>query len=407
MRVLHLVTSMNPGGVERWLLDMLGEIPRSNCAMDICCKAEASGAWGAQAEALGATVHICPLRPSHVGFVRGFRRILREWHYDLVNCHLGTYSALPVMIAHELGIPVINTFHNHEFPAETRFTRLPIVRTLRHAYQALNIRYAIKNSDMLVCVSEGVQDRLIPTVDHVRAKSRVIHHGVRIPKIPTDAERASFRESLEFPSDALVLGHVGSFNERKNHAGILRIFQRVLDDIPSARLILIGEGVLRGAIERRVSEMGIEDKTRFLGYRNDAPSLLALCDIFLFPSRIEGFGIAPLEANAAGLAVVGSRIPGLTEAVEDGVTAILHPYEDESSMAASTIELLSAPERRRAMGDAGRTRARQHFSLQATARKLTDVFSQCLAGPRTTALDRGRTKAEDPSMKSSSGIESG
>jgi glycosyltransferase EpsF len=116
-----------------------------------------------------------------------------------------------------------------------------------------------------------------------------------------------------------------------------------------------------------------------LGLRGDVPRLMGLSDVFLFPSFFEGFGLAALEANAAALPVVASRVPGLTEAVVDGQTALLHDVQDVDGMVRSVTRLLSEPEYSRQMGDAGRQRVEADYSLDASARRLRELYRLCVS----------------------------
>mgnify|MGYP005847811181 FL=1 len=172
--------------------------------------------------------------------------------------------------------------------------------------------------------------------------------------------------------------HVGRFNPQKNHMGLLDVFERVLAQIPAARLVLVGDGPLRPAVERSVAERGIAEQVRLLGLRGDVPRLMGLSDVFLFPSFFEGFGLAALEANAAGLPVVASRVPGLTEAVADGQTGLLHDVADVDGMARSVARLIAEPDYRRQLGQAGRQRVEEGYSLEASARQLRDLYRLCV-----------------------------
>jgi glycosyltransferase involved in cell wall biosynthesis len=99
--------------------------------------------------------------------------------------------------------------------------------------------------------------------------------------------------------------------ELKNHRGVIEIFQQVVDKIPRSRLLLVGEGILRGQIEKLTRERGLSEVVRFLGARDDVASLMSVSDLLLLPSLFEGLPIVALEANASGIPVVGSLVPGL------------------------------------------------------------------------------------------------
>lgn len=385
MRVLHLVYSLYRGGLESWLLRMLREIPRDVAAMDVCCMGLDTGPWADQASELGAKVLHCPLRPDHIRFFWGLRRILIRNNYDLIHNHLGVYSGFPVWIARRERVPVITTFHNTDFSmASLRWLRLPLISDLRRFYARLSIDYAARNTNILSGVSKGVLDDVIAGRGGLQAKSRVLYLGVPLPELPTEEEKAAFRKALGFEARSPVIIHVGRFIEQKNHDGIVEIFQRVLRICPEARLLLIGEGPLRSRVEDTVKRHNISECVKFIGFRDDASTLIANCDLFLFPSLHEGLPVVALEAQAAGVPLVGSMIPGLTEAVEHGRTALLHPVEDIEGMADSALKIFSDRELASQMGEAGRNRIQKAFSVQAAAGRLMEMYAELRKQPQET-----------------------
>ncbi|MBI5115303.1 glycosyltransferase [Candidatus Poribacteria bacterium] len=380
MRVLHLVYAFYRGGLESWLLRMLREIPRDVCAMDVACMGTDTGPWAHQAEALGAKVFHCPLNPAHIGFMRGLRRILHEGNYDLVHNHLGVYSGFPVWIAKREGVPVITTFHSTDFSMGTLWwLRLPLVRDLRRFYARLSIAYAVRETNLLSGVSEAVLKNVVDGRSELRTKARVLHLGVPLPEIPTEEEKSALRNSLGFGDRARLIVHVGRFIEVKNHTGIVEIFRRVLQVCPDTKLLLVGEGYLRSEVEDSVRSQNLGESLRFLGFRDDAPDLVAKCDLFLLPSIHEGLPVVALEAQAAGVPLVGSNVPGLAEAVDDGKTALLHPVEDIQGMADSVVRILTDREFAGRLGNAGRARIAEFFSAKAAAGRLLNMYSELLA----------------------------
>ncbi len=378
MRVLHLITWLNRGGIESWLLSMLGEIDRADCEMDICCKGPNPGTLVAEAQAFGATVWHCPLGPDHIRFAYRLRAILKEGQYDLLHNHLGAYSGFPVWVARRARIPVITSYHNTHFAPQT-WTKLFGLRQLRALYSATSVRYALRYSDLVTGCSEGVIRSLDPTGKLLGRRSRVLYYGVALPEQASEMQRTELRKSLGWPTDTPVILHVGRFCEQKNHKGVILVFEQVVERLPEARLLLVGDGPLRPPVEKLIADREMTGLVRLLGIRDNVPTLMSQCDVFLFPSLYEGFGLVALEANAAGLPVVGSRIPGLTEAVEDGETAILHDPTALQQMAESVIELITNREHAREMGEAGRLRAREHFSVAVAARNLLEVYHEVLS----------------------------
>ncbi len=374
-RVLHLITSFNRGGIEIWLLSMLREISRSQCEMDFCCKGSNVGPLAPFADQLGAKVFHSPLGLNQFSFAQRLKRILIEGQYDILHNHLEAYSGLPVWVASRLGIPVITSFHNTHFTPQTQLTRFPLVSQLRSAYAFTSISYALGHSDLVTGCSQGVIESLNSHGTKLEKSSRVLYYGVNLPQLSIPEECASFRESFGWPRDTPVVLYVGRLIEQKNHIGLLSVFQLVLEQIPTAKLLLVGEGSLRSLIENTIAKRGLSDAVRLLGLRDDVPSVMSKCDVFLFPSLHEGFGLVAIEANAANLPVVGAKIPGLTEAVRDGETAILHNVEDVPGMAKSVIKLINDRQYSQEMANAGRRWVKDKYSTQVSAKRLLEIYN--------------------------------
>jgi glycosyltransferase EpsF len=378
-KVLHLIHSFNRGGIEKWLLSMLEEISRDECEMDVCCKGADTGPLAAIAQDLGVEVFHCPLYPTHMGFAQNLKRLLREKNYDILHNHLETYSGFPVWIAQQIGVPVVTSFHNTHFAPQTSFTRLPLVKELRSMYGVVSINYALRHSHVVTGCSHGVIKNLDFSGIEIKHPPRVLYYGVNLPPLSTFAERTVLRETFGWSEQTPIVLHVGRLIEQKNHLGILSIFQLVLEQIPTAKLLLVGEGPLRELIKNSIAARGLEKSVLLLGQRDDVPSLMSKCDVFLFPSLYEGFGLVAIEAHAAHLPIVGSRIPGLTEAVRDGETALLHDVQDIKGMAMSVVKLLNDQQYAHQLGEAGRLWVENHFSPQVSAAKLLSIYHECFS----------------------------
>ena len=198
-----------------------------------------------------------------------------------------------------------------------------------------------------------------------------------MPELPSAGARETFRKKLGLGPKDILLVHVGRFARQKNHTGLLRVFERISKVQPTAHLLLIGTGPELPKIKALQTRLNLEHSVHFLGPREDTSQLLAQSDIFLFPSLNEGFGMAALEANAAGLCVVGSEIPGLAAAVCQNETAVLHEVGDLDGMAQSVLDLIQDSKRRNQMGLAGRARA-EKYSIESSYRQFLEIYCQAL-----------------------------
>jgi N-acetyl-alpha-D-glucosaminyl L-malate synthase BshA len=208
-------------------------------------------------------------------------------------------------------------------------------------------------------------------------KVRVVYNFVdteRYAPRPCGTTRARFAK----PDEKLLL-HVSNFRPVKRTLDVIAIFAEVAQRMP-ARLLLVGEGPELQRAEEFAAGLGLANRVRALGQRSDIERILPCVDLFLLPSQSESFGLAALEAMACGVPPLASRVGGLPEVIEDGVSGILAPVGAVGEMAARAIELLGNPAAHAAMAEAARQRAKDRFDRSLWIGEYESVYRQLLAG---------------------------
>lgn len=236
-------------------------------------------------------------------------------------------------------------------------------------------RWTARWSDAVVAPSQ--RTKLEIERDYSTRVEKVIWNGVALPP------RAPARPLPEAgESDSPVVLYAGRLRTRKAVAVLVQALAKVVakEHHPAARLLLAGEGDQRAALEKQVAELGLGASVEFLGAKDpkEMPALYAKADIFCLPSIYEGLPLAILEAMAHGLPVVTTNVSGMPDAVVAGETGLLVPIEDSDALADALIELLDDPRRRRAMGEAGRRRVEQHFTIGTIAGKYLELWRKLL-----------------------------
>src|SRR5262249_4177146 len=192
---------------------------------------------------------------------------------------------------------------------------------------------------------------------------RVIYNGIDTAAFANGChDREAVRRDLGLGADDFVILLVARLDYLKDHATAVRTLERVARSRPDARLVLVGEGPERPKIEDQVRRLGVAAGVRFLGLRQDVARLLRATDLFLLTSVSEGIPLTVLEAMAAGLPVVATRVGGLAEVVVDGETGLLAPPGDDAALAGAVLRLAADPGARRRMGRRGQERAHTVFS---------------------------------------------
>lgn len=279
---------------------------------------------------------------------------------DVIHVHYAVPHSAAAVLAREMVDParpaVVTTLHGTDV-------------TLTGADPALRpaVAYSLRRCAAVTAVSEFLAARARETFGLDRVA--VIPDFVEIRHVSSGA-RARTRAVLA-PGDEALLVHASNFRPVKNALDVAEIFIRVARRRPSV-LVLCGDGPDAGPCLRRLGEAGLTDRVRFLGVQSDLGPLLAAADVFLLPTSGEGFGLAALEAMAAGVPVVGASAGGLPEVVEDGVSGFLLPVHAVDAMAEAALRLLD-PGRHRAMADAARRRA-GHFSAARVVSRYEALY---------------------------------
>ena len=232
--------------------------------------------------------------------------------------------------------------------------------------------------------SDAVRRDVERTERHWEGKFRKIYNGVAPIEPWTPEEAMAFRRREGIPADALVALCVSNFYPYKGHEELVEAAARVVPAFPNVIFLLVGRdsGTME-ATRARVRERGIEGSVRFVGSRTDVPDLLRASDLFVHPSREEGFSNAILEAMAAGLPVVACDVGGNPEAVVDGETGRLVPPRDAGGVCRRDWRNCSRTEsKRKAMGEAGRRRATERFSLDRMVGEMESLYESLARGGR-------------------------
>jgi len=259
------------------------------------------GIYEDEIKLLGSEVIHSPLKP-FLTFQHRFARLLREHQYDVVHSHGWLFSGIVLKVAHHCNIPVrIAYSHTTQYKHSTKL--------FRRFYTWLMRRLITKHAThCLGCCSEAVSALLGKEWKNID-KCGLLYTSIDVDEFLPGQKPSVTKAEFGFPSDAVVIGHVGNFRLAKNHAFLLDIADEIIKLNKRAFLFLAGDGQLRGEMEAKAERLGISDRIIFGGIRKDVPQLMMhLFDVLLFPSIYEGMPLTLVEAAASGLRVVCSDV---------------------------------------------------------------------------------------------------
>ena len=284
--------SYNPGGIESFVMSYYRQLVEKGIQFDFISMFPKLAHEEEILRLGGKIYHVADGRKRPLLFQKELRRILQNGQYEVIHVNmLSAANILPLMAAHSAGVPkVIAHSHNTDSPG--------LVRNLLHQINKKKIgKYA---TDYFAC-SKRAGHWLFPRKIIENGHCKIIHNAI-------DVERFLYHEqsALEVKKELgiekkLVIGHVGRFEEQKNHKFLIEVFRKVIEKRKDAVLLLIGAGELKKDIKTIVQRYGLERNVIFLGVRKDVPRLWQAIDIFLFPSLFEGLPIVAVEAQAAGV----------------------------------------------------------------------------------------------------------
>lgn len=356
---IHGVTEI--GGAERELLLILERLQRRKIECAVVCSGH--GRLTQELRHRSIPLAIAPLPPwrkassflQRGSAIHELREVLRSIKPTLIHVNDIWWVPQVLRAAKDLAIP-----------------KLAHVRQEIEANKV--VQYQLGRTDCVLAVSRQIA-RSLQAAGVKESGIEILYSGIDC--FSKSAQNAStMREQLGLPPDALVLGTVANLFPRKGYDVMLKALPRIVAAFPHVYYLMIGKGddSWGHKLRRLSSKLAIADHVRFLGFQERVDPFLAILDLYVHPAVMEGFGIAVLEAMAAGNAIVATRVGGIPEIVADHVTGLLVQPNDADGLASAIIELLHDPSRRSQYAIEGRKRAETSFSIDAMMRKLLDVY---------------------------------
>ncbi|KRE97086.1 glycosyl transferase family 1 [Paenibacillus sp. Soil766] len=307
IRILHVVVNMNRGGAETLLMNLYRNIDRSKVQFDfLTCKA---GVFDAEIMEMGGKIHRIPYVTDigHTRYIQALDQFfMTHPQYTIVHAHMDKMSGFVLRSAKKTGAS-IRIAHSHGTRSEGGIVS-KMYKWVAGNYIATNATH------FLACTNKAAKWLFTGN----ESKAIILKNGIETEKFLFSPEvREEVRQELNIPPNSIAVGHVGRFNSPKNHSFLIEIFGELNKYQSNTVLVLVGDGVLRSEIEKKVNALHLQDKVMFLGVRSDITRLLQAFDMFVFPSIHEGLPVTLVEAQGAGLPCLISDV--ITREVDMGI----------------------------------------------------------------------------------------
>ena len=366
-KIYHIFKITGVAGSENHLLSLASHLDRSRYRLTFCLLVEPEpdlSAYIAALETVGVKVVCFAIRADiDPPLLWRLARFLRARRPDIVHTHLIHGDLYGTLAARLAGVSAaVSTKHNDNAFRQRSF------------YAWLN-RALARRQDRIITISHHLKRFCIEVEGLPEEKIVPIHYGLDSHAfLQADGGGDDLRATFGISPDVPLIGVVGRLTEQKGHRYLLEAFSQVIASLPSAHLLVAGDGKLRSALERQVARLRLMHHVTFAGWRQDVAQVMSTMDVLAMPSLWEGFGLVLLEAMAASRPIVASRVSAIPEIVAHGETGLLVPPQDVESLARALLALLSEPSRAHEMGQRGRRRLKEHFSVARMVEQTQAVY---------------------------------
>jgi len=394
VRVLRVIARLNMGGPALHVAYLSAGLADRGYDTTLVAGTLARGeeSMAHVAEERGVTVVVLPelsreIAPLHdLRAARRLAGLIRQQRPHILHTHTakaGAVGRLAALLARDARPPIIvHTFHGHVLRGYFGPVRSRLFRLLE--------RWLARAATALVAVSPEVRDDLVALGVAPREKFTVIRLGIELDRRVAAGEngRGETRRQLGVPSERFVVGWIGRMTAVKRTADVLLAFKGLSERGLDVCLCMVGDGPDRTHVEQQAHRLGIMQRCLFLGYQEDVAPFYAAFDALLLPSGNEGTPVSAIEALAGGRPVVATRVGGVPDVVRDGEDGFLVEPGAVEALADRLARLATDPELRRRMGESGRRRVLERYSVRRLLDDVDRFYRELLAAkglppPRT------------------------
>jgi glycosyltransferase involved in cell wall biosynthesis len=372
IRVLNLLVTTSPGGGPKHVYDLVRHLPRDE--FEVVVAAPRDGVFFERLQDLGVDLVELPLSRLGVGHVPITARLVRRRGIDIVHSHGKGPGLYGRVVARALGVAAVHTFHGIHYSSYSRLGQ--------RLYLDLE-RWLCRSTRAIINVSPSQEAEGLALGLFDRAQSAVVVNGIDVAEMDRAVRLSPVtRETLGIAPDDFVIGCVSRWDPVKRFEVLLEAVAQLKSRIPRLTLLMVGGGSEADRIRRLVAQTGLQSNVIFTGFLGTPSRVYGILDLYVATSLKEGLPLAPLEAMAAGIAIAATDVPGHRDVVLRDETGVLVPPEDPPALAGAIAALAADPVRRRRMGEAGRRRVLEHFSIESMVSRTAEVYRRAVDGRR-------------------------
>lgn len=370
--ICYLITELEVvGGAERTLYNVLLRLDRERFSPEVITLYGGNGPIAQEIRALDIPVTDLGMRRKwRIDALWRLSQLLRRQRPQILHACMFHANIAGRLIGRLAGVPLIITWR-HTINLEGRFR------------EALN-RWTFPLSDLEFTICDLARAIDLDRAHAAPDKVVTLYNGIEVDAFsPAGTTQPNLRRAFDLPERAMLIGSVGRLHPAKGFEDLLTAMVDIHRNVPQAYLLIVGDGELYDPLQAQVEQLHLTDHVILTGYRADVARILAGLDLFVMASHWEGLPLVVLEAMATGLPVVATAVGGTPEVVVEDVTGLLVPPHDPDALTNAVLRLLRDPGLRQRMGDAGRTRVVEHFTIERMVHKIEGHYEQLLLEKRS------------------------
>ncbi len=368
LRILHLTETAGPGGAEQLMVRLVDRL-RTDYEHRVGLIRD--GWLAGEMRKRGIPVLLFQNRLSYdVKLLSSLVTAIKREGIDLIHSHeflMNSYGAMASILT---GVPLLATVHGRNYYGD-RLRR-------RMMYRGVSRRAC------MIAVCEATKEYLVEHVGVARGQVRVVYNGVEVDESPAMKAKGVHDSSYRSPTIATV----GRLTPVKGHSHLLLAVRDLVQTWRHLRVLIVGKGKLEGVLKQEVVDLGLSENVIFTGHLEDVTGIWNLVDAFILPSLSEGMPLSLLEAMAAGVPPVATRVGGVVEAIEDGKTGLLVPPGDSQALAGSIRRLLEDRTLADEIGKSARQAVAGRFSLPRMVQAYREIYAELIVKAERNGVHR-------------------
>jgi len=363
MNILYIANHLNVGGITSYVLTLATGLKKRGHEVHI---ASSGGQLLSRFQEAGINyIHIpiktkSEINPKILVSACKLSSAVKKYNIDIAHSNSRTTQVLGCLLARFVDIPHISTCHG--------FFKKKVFRKIFPCW-----------GQKVIAISESVKEHLMKDFAVREEDIRVIYNGIDMENLKATSSNLPAEEKKNFGlGEGPVVGILARLSDVKGHIYLIEAMKNVLEKLPHAQLLIVGEGKMQKELVALVNRLGIEKNVFFMPSVNDTKEVLSIMDLFVMPSLKEGLGLALMEAMSSGLPVIGSDVGGIKSLIQDGYNGLLIKPADSQGLARAIMELLQTPERAKNLGRNARIFINQNFSQEKMVLETQKLYLECL-----------------------------